>query len=350
MHDACTMTYPDNSANSVHSLLALLRSAQDNGTVPGRTQNPPLPVATSSSLQPSPGRVASQAHAGPSRAAPAIPSKRQLDDLLSSLNARPTPVSGSPVADKGEGDTTPNRQRTLIEPFGPVGQSPTPTPPVGGPRRSFDGAGHSPTSNRNAASPRGSGSGPNVSARRGSTSTPMPSPVTDLSKGNTNAEVTGSRKRPAERVGEAGYAEMSFGKALPILTELLEDDGFKAELKKMKKEQDSLERKLWAKGEKVKADHERSIQAEKEVAKIARRPIDPDKKAAWAKSLAASLNTFYLEQCLPTIDSLGTKHKQRLIELGVPGLGSVEDVSNVDPKAQERIRRVMELLEAGSED
>ncbi|WVF67494.1 hypothetical protein IAT40_002250 [Kwoniella sp. CBS 6097] len=349
------MTYPDNSANDVHSLLALLRSAQDNDTTPGRTQNPPPSASGSgsgSSLYASSARhAAPHIQAGPSRAAPTIPSKRQLDDLLSSLNARPAP--GQPPAGAGEGDTTPKSQRTLIKPFGPVGQSPTSTPPVGGPRRSFDGNLHSPTSsNRNAASPRTSGTEGQVIARKASTSTPLPR--TSSSEGKTQGDVRSEKKKPAERIGEAGYADMSFGKALPVLLELLEDEALKAELKKMKKEQDSLERRLWAKGEKVKADHERSLQAEKEVAKIARKPINPEKKAAWAKSLHAALNTFYLEQCLPTIDALAMKHRQRLTELGVPGLGSLpvgdSSIIGSDPKMKERVRRITELLEAGLEE
>ncbi|OCF39106.1 hypothetical protein I317_07089 [Kwoniella heveanensis CBS 569] len=331
----------------------------DKDNTPSRTQNAPPATLEASppAVAGAPQRRSQISHAGPSRAAPTIPSKRQLDDLLTSLNARPTQrpqQSGATSHDNG--NTTPDRQRrALIEPFGPVGQS----PPVGiggtGPRRSFDGnlSSLSPTSSRNAAavsSPSGAGG----SSRRPSMSTSMKDGAT------LHAVDAKSKKKPAERVEEPGYAEMPFGKALPILTELLEDDGFKSELKKMKKEQDSLERRLWAKGEKIKADHENSLQAEKEVAKIARRPIDPAKKATWAQSLASSLNTFYLEQCLPPIDSLASKHKQRLIELGVPGLGSIvqnpststnTDLNlNSNSKSQERIRRIMELLEAGSEE
>lgn len=33
----------------------------------------------------------------------------------------------------------------------------------------------------------------------------------------------------------------------------------------MKQDQDTLERRLWAKGEKVKADHERTVRAEKDM-------------------------------------------------------------------------------------
>lgn len=33
----------------------------------------------------------------------------------------------------------------------------------------------------------------------------------------------------------------------------------------MKQDQDALERRLWAKGEKVKADHERTVKAEKDM-------------------------------------------------------------------------------------
>lgn len=78
---------------------------------------------------------------------------------------------------------------------------------------------------------------------------------------------------------------MNFTKALPIISTLLQDENFKRELKKvhqplfpvlnldqeldadsqMKAEQDGLERRLWAKQEKLKGDHTRSLEPEKEM-------------------------------------------------------------------------------------
>ncbi|WVW85424.1 hypothetical protein I302_107462 [Kwoniella bestiolae CBS 10118] len=291
------MSYPDNSANSVHSLLALLRSAQD-----GSSASEPVPPQSAPAGY-SPIHPTTAAGSMPK---PNIPSKRQLDDLLSSLNARPQPQTKA---------DSPNK-RNLIEPFGPVGETSTPSKspydPVQSPRR------------RESTDQTNTNHG-----RRESTSAATP---------------PRKRRKPSERVDEEGYSFMSFSKALPILSEVLEDEEFKMELKKMKKEQDALERRLWARSEKVKAEHERSIQAEKEIAKIARKVIPSEKKEVWAKSLSSTLDTFYLQQCLPAIDGLASKHKQRLIELGVPGL---EDGGE---KSKERIKRIMELLEAGLEE
>ncbi|WRT68585.1 uncharacterized protein IL334_005563 [Kwoniella shivajii] len=290
------MTYPDKSNNSVNSLLALLRSAQDgSSSTPSPSPSTSYPISQAAPTQQMPNR-------------PNVPSKRQLDDLLSSLNANSTPKAESP------------RKTTLIEPFGPVGQCAGPT------RSPFDPQAHT-TSITNNQSGNTWDAAPASHGRGEGTGTPPR-----------------KKRKPSERINEQGYGMMSFGKALPILSELLEDDSFKLELKKMKKEQDTLERRLWAKGEKVKAEHERSIQAEKEIAKIARKVIPPEKKAAWAKSLTSALDTFHLEQCLPAIDGLALRQKQRLIQLGVPGLN--ED----GEKANERIKRIMELLEAGLEE
>ncbi|WWD02205.1 hypothetical protein V865_000243 [Kwoniella europaea PYCC6329] len=300
------MSYPDKSANSVHSLLALLRSAQDgtsfatSSSVPAQSTYPPNSTTTGNGS----GSVPV------TRPNVNVPTKRQLDDLLSSLNARPQatpPKAESPS------------QRQLIEPFGPVGETPSPSKSPYDPLQS-----------------------PN---RRQSTS----NTTTNTSEYGRRASMSKDtpprkKRKPSERVDEDGYSTMSFSKALPILSELLEDEGFKLELKKMKKEQDALERRLWAKSEKVKVEHERSIQAEKEIAKIARKAIPPEKKEAWAKSLSSNLDSFYLQQCLPVIDGLASKHKQRLVELGVPGLGDDGE------KSKERIKRIMELLEAGLEE
>ncbi|WWC93405.1 hypothetical protein V866_000239 [Kwoniella sp. B9012] len=306
------MSYPDNSANSVHSLLALLRSAQDgsssatSSSVPAQSTYPPNSTTTGNG----------SGSASVTRPNVNVPTKRQLDDLLSSLNARP-----QPTPPKAESPS----QRHLIEPFGPVGETPSPSKSPYDPLQS--------PNRRQSTSNTNTNTNTSEYGRRASTST------------STSKDTPPRKKRkPSERVDEDGYSIMSFSKALPILSELLEDEGFKLELKKMKKEQDALERRLWAKSEKVKAEHERSIQAEKEIAKIARKAIPPEKKEAWAKSLSADLDAFYLQQCLPVIDGLASKHKQRLVEFGVPGLGDGGE------KSKERIKRIMELLEAGLEE
>ncbi|WWC63489.1 uncharacterized protein I303_106092 [Kwoniella dejecticola CBS 10117] len=322
------MTYPDNSANSVHSLLALLRSAQD-GSIPSQSPaSASIPIPQSQSAQASHRSPNQQQHPRQSISSkPAVPSKRQLDDLLSSLNAR-----GAPSLPAGNGE---EKKQRLIEPFGPVGEITSPSKPLYDPQNQNQNPSQAGPSRRQSDT---SASTPNhgrqvtpTSQRRGSDTTRISTPIK-------------SKLKPSERVNEEGYGSMSFSKALPILSESLGDDGFKAELKKLKKEQDALERRLWAKGEKIKAEHERSIQPEKEVAKIARKVIPPEKKEAWAKSLSTLLDTFYLEQCLPAIDGLATKQRQRLVELGVPGLG------NDGEKGKDRVKRIMELLEAGLEE
>lgn len=86
-------------------------------------------------------------------------------------------------------------------------------------------------------------------------------------------------------------ADWSFSRCLPVLTDLLRDDEFVKELKKvgccvamviadrqMKAEQDSLERRLWARMEKIKADHEAKTKPEREVARITRKPITQEKQ------------------------------------------------------------------------
>ncbi|WVR09454.1 hypothetical protein IAU60_006521 [Kwoniella sp. DSM 27419] len=305
-HDS-TMTYPDNSANSVHSLLALLRSAQDVPAAPQPSLTPPAATAST------PQQTTTSRIPAPAQAHPSLPNKRQLDELLSSLNTPPAR------------DTPPKGQ--LIEPFGPVGQSPGPSKlPYDAsiqPRRDL-------TPERTLTTHDGANA---AETQPGSF-------------GRSVGDPPAKRKRPSERATEQGYAQMPFAKALPVLAELLADDSFKAELRKMKKDQDTLERRLWAKGEKVKADHERGIQAEKEVAKIARRPISSEKREAWAASLATAMTEFNAQQCLPAIDGLALRQRQRLVELGVPGLGSEHE----GDKGKERVKRIIELLEAGLEE
>lgn len=144
----------------------------------------------------------------------------------------------------------------------------------------------------------------------------------------------------------------------------------------MKADQDALERRLWAKQEKVKVEHEKGVKAERDMsvapltnfalltiirAKIARRATPAHREVvsrlhpmtgpsfmqvqAWAAKLASDLDDFYRQTCLVAMDGLSSRHQRRLQELGVPGLGSGDD-----QKSLERMRRIMDVLEAGTEE
>lgn len=58
---------------------------------------------------------------------------------------------------------------------------------------------------------------------------------------------------------------MPFTQALPIISQLLSDPSFRHEVKRMKVDQDTLERRLWAKSEKVKSEHEKTTRTDKEM-------------------------------------------------------------------------------------
>ncbi|TYJ53977.1 hypothetical protein B9479_005383 [Cryptococcus floricola] len=279
--------------NSVDSLLALLRSTQDG---------PPPSQPTTSNNNTSNTRP--------------VPSSSQLSDLLTSLNARPAP---RPPKQGGADQAQGRARKDILEPFGPVGVSARPSvSPVKRSREDTSRGGYE---------------------EEGSFGR-----VRQVSRGES---FDGGQVKSA-RVEEPALEEMSFGKALPIITRLLEDDNLKKELRKMKQDQDSLERRLWAKQEKLKGDHERQTKAEREIAKIARKPIPPEKTKQWSRSLSTALSTFYTQQCIPSIDGLALRQRQRLQELGVPGLGREDGV--VDEKVKQRIKRIMEVLEGGLED
>ncbi|EAL19459.1 hypothetical protein CNBG4060 [Cryptococcus deneoformans B-3501A] len=294
------MAFPD-SADSVHSLLALLRSTQDD---PSESQSQAF--TSTSASRPGPNSITQNLSSRP------IPSGAQLADLLTSLNARPPPRQ--PKID------SPGR-RELIEPFGPVGLAGLSRSPSG---RQEDGQ---------RAYERDYGR-----------------EVEEHYSGSRETEWQPQKPQPKERIREPGYGDMTFMRALPIITELLDDHNFKAELRKMKQDQDALERRLWAKGEKVKADHERTVKAEKDIAKIARQSITSEKVRQWNKTLANNLDAFYRQQCLPAIDGLAVRQRQRLKDLGVPGLGEDGGSGVSDEKVRQRIKRILEVLEAGLEE
>lgn len=58
------------------------------------------------------------------------------------------------------------------------------------------------------------------------------------------------------------------------------------------------------------------------------------------------MDGYYKQTCLPAIDGLAQRHKDRLEQLGVPGLGGEMG----DPKARERVRRIMDVLEGSLDE
>lgn len=67
---------------------------------------------------------------------------------------------------------------------------------------------------------------------------------------------------------------------------------------------------------------------------------------ASAQKLRKDLQGFYAASCLPSMDGLSSRHRARLKELGVPGLG---DEGAGDDACKERQRRIMDVLQAGLE-
>ena len=120
---------------------------------------------------------------------------------------------------------------------------------------------------------------------------PKPTTATDTRTPTTAEPITTSRqliapfgpiaslpssapKQPERRSSEVlidgegvkgDVSELSFTKSLPIISTLLADQGFRGELRRMKVDQDTLERRLWAKGEKVKGEWEKGTRTDKEM-------------------------------------------------------------------------------------
>ena len=192
-------------------------------------------------------------------------------------------------------------------------------------------------------------------------------------------------KTPLENQSQgADIRETSFTKALPIISALLSDEVFKAEVKRLKVDQDTLERRLWAKMEKVKGDHEKGTRTDREMyvdsyirnhcaTTILEQVADDQSQyhwytnqsnqkegksrfpcytreladeQEWDRKLESTLQEFYRNTCLPSIDGLAARHRMKLEEMGVPGLGG--DMG--DKGTRERVRRIMDVLEGGLEE
>lgn len=67
----------------------------------------------------------------------------------------------------------------------------------------------------------------------------------------------------------------------------------------------------------------------------------------WSRALRDKSQTFYTENCLPAIDGLALRQRERLQQLGVPGLGGKWQE---DEKARERVKRIMDVLEGSMDE
>ncbi|KAL7422492.1 hypothetical protein Q5752_003140 [Cryptotrichosporon argae] len=314
-------SFEDHSRNSVQSLLALLRTSQD-GAAPAAS-----PTTSSSSALPIPSSSASGQLATPPL--PAVPTSQQLSSLLAALDetndpsapsapsASSTPFSSRIAAPAHPGTARPapapsafsGPRHAVFEAFGPVGQAPSRSPTA------FGGA------LVGAATPR--------DVRR---------PAEDS---QARLEAPGSSQCAGE--GRGDEDGMAFATALPVLTRLLGDDAFVAELRSMKAAQDALERRLWARLEKVRAEHAAGAKRDRELAKLTRQPLTPAKEAQARAATSAALAEAR-RAALVALDGLAMRHRARLRELGVPGLGGAWGADEPDAKARERVRRIMDVL------
>lgn len=178
--------------------MALLQSTQDGGSAtPPESDTPPQQDpryghhGSSSSYDPArPGQTSAYHPGQPSRPISSVnPTQRQLDDLLASLKNPPSANAASSSAFDGS-------RNSLIEPFGPIG------------KRARQEKGFDP----NALGPAVSSADPHAES----------------------SSAGRSRAAYAARRGEKEWDEMGYTKALPILSELLEDEGFKKELKRVR--------------------------------------------------------------------------------------------------------------------
>lgn len=181
-------------------LLALLQSTQDAPL----DSAPPGPSASSSHGQShqagyDPHQPIHSDLRGNGAPNSALPSQRQLDDLLSSLNgpaAGPSRPSGS-------------ARKHLIEPFGPLAE-------VSRFPQSLPAS--TPSSNSNGAEYRDA----SWASRRESTDRDTPA-----------GPSLGHAHDPKGKGREEGFETMPFSKALPLISGLLEDEDFRKELRKV---------------------------------------------------------------------------------------------------------------------
>lgn len=189
----------DNESNSIQSLLALLRSTQDGTPTadPAAATHPASNVEDRSSQAPlrslSRGNSGTVQHAQPSSA---IPSTQQLNDILSSLNGSRAP-SRPDVAPHQSSESAAKVSRNRMEPFGPMMNL--------------------------QASP----------SKRKSTSQDVSAQSEHSSRTITIEKAAGATSSGISAAVDEDKSSMSFAKALPKLGEMMGDERFMSELRKV---------------------------------------------------------------------------------------------------------------------
>ncbi|GJJ07718.1 hypothetical protein Clacol_001923 [Clathrus columnatus] len=153
-------------------------------------------------------------------------------------------------------------------------------------------------------------------------------------------------KKPALR--PKSLRNMAYGQALLVIAELASDASFHENLKKIREQQNSLEKQLWEERTRIfKGQKERIKVAEKKAAIIG---VNISEKEANSLSRSQEFRTsfmneikeFDLERVSSAWDNLITSQQRTLEELGVPGMFVTRD--KIEREKQQRIIQVLEGL------
>ncbi|KAH9482456.1 hypothetical protein JR316_0004556 [Psilocybe cubensis] len=135
-------------------------------------------------------------------------------------------------------------------------------------------------------------------------------------------------------------SKFSFRQSLPVVSELSDNPSFSVAVKRIKSEQDDLERRLWADREAIYAKYHEKLKNAQTKARMIGGTVSQHELNMITDAFKKEIQKFDIERVLPAWDGLISRQQLELSQMGVP---TMFVTANVDDR--QRQQQVVGLLE-----
>ncbi|KAF9481995.1 hypothetical protein BDN70DRAFT_485230 [Pholiota conissans] len=142
------------------------------------------------------------------------------------------------------------------------------------------------------------------------------------------APVISHSTAPAPVIHHENRKNLTFVQSLPILSELGEDPGFVSAIKKMKDDQNRLERRLWEDREAIYAKYQDKIKVTQTKAQMIGTPVSQHEINMIMDAFNKEIFRFDRERILPAWDGLVSRQQNELGQMTVPTMFVTTDVQD----------------------
>ncbi|KAJ3566961.1 hypothetical protein NP233_g6667 [Leucocoprinus birnbaumii] len=192
--------------------------------------------------------------------------------------------------------------------------------------------------------PKTSTSGPSVASLLSQLQSPEASshPSSDISDVESRAQFTVEKRanvQPDSAPPKKDLRLFSFEESMPVILQLSRDSVFVEEMKKIKRDQNALERQLWGERRSIHKKYEEKLKAAKTKASIIGGSISKHDAETLVDAHKKELLKFDRDRALPAWDSLVSQQQVKLQRLQVPTMHMTSN--SEERELQQRVIQVL---------